>query len=82
VKVFGFVLARKAEHSITIMCRVLEVSRSGYHAWAAREPSARAVADAALDMQIAEIHAGSLRDLRVPAGACRAAPGTRRSRRS
>jgi putative transposase len=66
VKVFGFVLARKAEHSITIMCRVLEVSRSGYHAWAAREPSARAVADAALDMQIAEIHAGSLRTYGSP----------------
>jgi hypothetical protein len=34
VRVFGFVLARKAEHSIAMMCRVLEVSRSGYHAWA------------------------------------------------
>jgi hypothetical protein len=28
--VFAFVAAKKAEHSITIMCR-LEVSRSGYH---------------------------------------------------
>jgi hypothetical protein len=27
VTVFGFVLARKAEHSIKLMCRVLEVSR-------------------------------------------------------
>ncbi len=34
MKVFGFVLARKAEHSIAMMCRVLNVSRSGYHAWA------------------------------------------------
>jgi hypothetical protein len=24
-----------AEHSIKIMCRVLEVSRSGFHAWPA-----------------------------------------------
>ena len=40
MKVFGFVLARKAEHSIALMCRVLEVSRSGYHAWAARPLSA------------------------------------------
>src|SRR5215213_8004582 len=38
------------------MCRVLEVSRSGYHAWAAREPSGRDVADAALSSQIAAIH--------------------------
>jgi len=56
VKVFGFVLARKAEHSIALMCRVLEVSRSGYHAWAAREPSERDVADAALSSQIAAIY--------------------------
>jgi putative transposase len=53
VIVYGFVAAKKAEHSIKIMCRVLEVSRSGYHAWAAREPSPRAVADATLSGQIA-----------------------------
>ena len=57
--IFQFVAARKAEHSILIMCRVLEVSRSGFHAWAAREPSPRAVADAALTGRIAEIHEGS-----------------------
>jgi hypothetical protein len=45
VRIFRFIVAKRAEHSITIMCRVLEVSRSGFHAWAAREPSARAVAD-------------------------------------
>jgi putative transposase len=43
--VFAFIAAKKAEHSITIMCRVLDVSRSGYHAWASRPLSARAVAD-------------------------------------
>jgi len=57
VKVFGFVLARKAEHSIKLMCRVLEVSRSGYHAWAARPPSPRAVVDARLSARIAVLHA-------------------------
>ena len=56
MKVFGFVLARKAEHSITLMCRVLEVSRSGYHAWAARPPSARGVEDARLSARIGELH--------------------------
>ena len=54
--VFGFVLARKAEHSIKLMCRVLEVSRSGYHAWAARSPSPRAVEDARLTARIRELH--------------------------
>jgi putative transposase len=66
VKVFGFVLARKAEHSIKLMCRVLEVSRSGYHAWAAREPSARALEDAALSRRIAAIHARSLKTYGSP----------------
>jgi len=60
VIVYGFVAAKKAEHSIKIMCRVLEVSRSGYHAWAARAPSRRAICDAGLIGQIAAIHAGSL----------------------
>jgi len=32
--IFGFIAAKKAEHSIKTMCRVLGVSRSGYHAWA------------------------------------------------
>ena len=53
---FGFVLAKKAEHSIAMMCRILEVSRSGYHAWAGRPPSPRAVDDARLTIRIRELH--------------------------
>ena len=56
MRIFRFVAAKKAEHSIQIMCRVLGVSRSGYHAWAAREPSTRALADRRLSGRIAEIH--------------------------
>jgi putative transposase len=59
VRIFGFIAAKRAEHSILIMCRVLEVSRSGFHAWASREPSARTLADHALSGRIAEIHAES-----------------------
>jgi putative transposase len=59
VRIFGFIAAKRAEHSIKIMCRVLEVSRSGFHAWAAREPSARAVTDQALTGRIVEIHSES-----------------------
>ncbi len=33
MRVYRFIAAEKAAHSIAIMCRVLEVSRSGYHAW-------------------------------------------------
>jgi len=59
VRIFRFIAATKAEHSIQIMCRVLEVSRSGFHAWERREPSPRALADEALTGRIAEIHADS-----------------------
>jgi putative transposase len=57
--IFGFVNAEKASHSIATLCRVLEVSRSGFHAWAARRPSARAVEDARLTRRIREIHAAN-----------------------
>src|SRR6266446_705939 len=39
---FGFVRAKQAEHPVATMCRVLEVSTSGYYAWVKREPSKRA----------------------------------------
>ncbi len=53
---FGFIAAKKAEHSIALMCRVLEVSRSGFHAWVKRPPSARAVKDARLTDRIRVLH--------------------------
>jgi transposase len=34
VTAFGFIAARKTEHSVKTMCRVLGVRRSGFHAWA------------------------------------------------
>jgi putative transposase len=54
--IFGFVDAEKACHSISTLCRVLGVSRSGYHAWAKRTPCARALEDARLTERIREIH--------------------------
>jgi putative transposase len=66
VSVFAFIAAKKAEHSIQLMCRVLGVSRSGFDAWAARAPSARVLADRALTGRIAEIHAGSLQTYGSP----------------
>jgi len=54
--IFRFVAAQKAEHSIKTMCRVLGVSRSGFHAWTTRKPSARAVEDARLTSRIAVLH--------------------------
>ena len=41
------------------MCRVLELSRSGFYAWQGRAPSARAVRDQALMRRIEAIHEDS-----------------------
>ena len=38
------------------MCRVLEVSTSGYYAWCRRKPSQRAQEDEKLTRRIREIH--------------------------
>lgn len=54
---FRFIAAEKANHSLTTLCRVLEVSRSGFHAWAARKPGPRALEDARLTARIRELHA-------------------------
>jgi putative transposase len=44
---------------VTVACRVLEVSRSGYYDWLGRAPSARAVADEQLSSTITAVHAAS-----------------------
>ena len=49
---FAFVDAQKATYDVAVLCRLLKVSRSGYYAWVARPPSARAVADGVLTIQI------------------------------
>ena len=51
---------------VTVACRVLRVSLSGYYEWRGRAPSIRAVADAALTNQIVEIHAMSRGTYGVP----------------
>ena len=59
MKCFRFIRAEKANHAISLMCRVLCVSRSGFHAWERRAPSERAVSDAGLTTRIKEIHTRS-----------------------
>ena len=46
---------------VSRLCRLLEVSRSGYCQWRVRCPSDRARSNAALDMQVASLHAQSKR---------------------
>lgn len=49
---FSFNHAEKATFPIAAMCRVLEVSRQGYYAYASRPPSERVRADAELCEEI------------------------------
>lgn len=42
----------KARHSVTRLCRVLRVTRSGFYAWCHRGPSAHAQRDAQLRVQV------------------------------
>jgi nitrite reductase/ring-hydroxylating ferredoxin subunit len=42
---FAFIAAKKAEHTVTILCRCMRVTRSGFYAWARRGLSARAQRD-------------------------------------
>lgn len=56
---FAFVEVEKAHHPVTLMCRLLSVSKSGYDAWRKRPPSARMQADGKLSTQIRAIHARS-----------------------
>jgi len=53
---YRFIQAEQANYPVTILCRVLDIARSGYYAWARRGVSARATADQALTDQIALIH--------------------------
>jgi putative transposase len=56
---FRLIDQEKAHHAVSLLCRVLGVSRAGFYAWQARPPSARAVADQRLTNQIQAIHARS-----------------------
>jgi transposase InsO family protein len=54
---FAFIQAHAAEHVVTTLCRVLEVSKAGYYAWAKRGPSQHAQQDATLATAIRVVHA-------------------------
>ena len=58
--------AHQALYPIATMCRVLEVSTSGYYAWRRRAPSARCQSDAALTALMREIHEWSRGTYGVP----------------
>ncbi|WP_407922145.1 IS3 family transposase [Carbonactinospora thermoautotrophica] len=56
---YRLILAEEAHHEVSLMCRVLGVSRAGYYAWKNRGESRRQREDAALAEKIRAIHSGS-----------------------
>ena len=61
-----FIDAEKASYPITMLCRLVDVSRAGYYAWCHRRPSQRAEANATLTAEIGAIHQRSRQTYGVP----------------
>jgi len=55
--IFAWIEERREEWPITLLCRVLEVSRSGFYAWRSREASQTEIRHEKLTEQVTEIHA-------------------------
>ena len=55
----AFIAAKKAEHRVTILCRCMRVTRSGFYAWVRRGLSARAQRDVVLRTKLRAFHAAS-----------------------
>jgi putative transposase len=56
---YRLIEAEKAEHSISRLCKLLGVTRQGFHAWRRRGPSLRSLGDAQLKRLIVQIYDGS-----------------------
>lgn len=54
--VYRIIDGEKGQHSVTTLCRVLEVSRAGDYAWKSRGPCARETEDGLLCAQIRRVH--------------------------
>ena len=56
---FSFIDAERAFYPVQVLCRVMEVGRSGFYAWLGRPPSARARTDEVLEGKIDRAFRGS-----------------------
>jgi len=52
---YTFIKANKDNWPVRLQCKVFDVSRSGYHQWVRRSPSARKEANDVLDTKIEKI---------------------------
>lgn len=63
---FGFVEEERGRYPVPLMCRVLDVSRSGYYAWRSRNPSGREAARVALLQEVRSVYKSSQRTYGSP----------------
>jgi transposase InsO family protein len=63
---FRFVSDHRGAYGVKRLCRILEVSRSGFYAWASRPPSDRTVRDTELTELITQVHERSRRTYGSP----------------
>lgn len=83
----GFVRDHQATYSVATMCRLFQVSPSGFYAWRERPPSRRAQRDAALLQHLRTFHArsdgtyGHLWDIAIHVGQKRVASVMKQGRR-
>ena len=56
---FRFIAAEQANHTLTVLCRGLRVTRSGFYAWQSRPESARATRDCQLKVLVRASFAAS-----------------------
>lgn len=53
---YGRIDELRQQYPVAAMCRVLDVSESGYHAWRKRPPSPRAQENTRLEVEIKAAH--------------------------
>jgi putative transposase len=56
---YACIAQHRDSYPVTLMCRVLQVARTGFYAWRRRPPSARVQADARLRVAIRALHAAN-----------------------
>lgn len=63
---YRFIDVHRSEHAVVTMCRVLGVSKAGYYVWRDRAPSARALSNQRLAVEIRAVHQRSRRTYGSP----------------
>ena len=53
---FAFIRTEKAHYPVSMLCRVMAVSRSGFYRWCVRKPARRREADALLKDRVLAVH--------------------------